>query len=92
MTEPLTVTIRYFAAARAAAGTTEEQLAVQLDSPDAVCTIGDVLDVAVGHHGPHLERVLLRCSYLLDEVAVHGRATPVTSGQSVDVLPPFAGG
>ena len=92
MTRPFTVTIRYFAAARAAAGTPEEQLPVPLGSPDASCTIGDVLDAAVGRHGSDLERVLLRCSYLLDEVAVHGRQAPVTAGQSVDVLPPFAGG
>jgi molybdopterin converting factor small subunit len=36
--------------------------------------------------------VLPRCSYLLDEVAVHGPATPVRDGQVLDVLPPFAGG
>jgi molybdopterin converting factor small subunit len=88
----VTVTVRYFAAARASAGTTDENLAVVPADGGAGCTIGDVLDAAVGRHGPDLRRILLRCSFLLDEVAVHGRQTPVTDGQSVDVLPPFAGG
>ena len=39
-----------------------------------------------------LARVLARCSFLLDEVAVHGRQTPVRDGQVLDILPPFAGG
>jgi molybdopterin converting factor small subunit len=33
-----------------------------------------------------------RCSFLLDEVAVHGLDTVVHDGQLLDVLPPFAGG
>ena len=84
-----TVTIRYFAAARAAAGVVQEELVL---GPAAEYSVGDVLDAAVDLHGPGLARVLARCSYLLDEVAVHGRPTPVTGGQVVDVLPPFAGG
>ena len=89
--EGVTVTVRYFAAARAAAGATDEQLTLCLDEA-AVCTVADVLDAAVARHGAALQRVLQRSSFLLDEVAVHGGRTPVTSGQTVDVLPPFAGG
>ena len=84
------VEIRYFAAARAAAGTAEEQLDVRC-APTG-CTVGAVLEAAVTQHGPGLETVLRRCSYLLDELAVHGRSTPVRDGQRIDVLPPFAGG
>ncbi len=91
VTLPFVVTIRYFAAARAAAGTPAEAMQLELPAGTAP-TIGDVLDAAVDRHGAQLGRVLQRCSYLLDEVAVHGRGTPVSSGQSVDVLPPFAGG
>ena len=58
----------------------------------AQSTVGEVLDVAVDRHGPGLARVLERCSFLLDEVAVHGRQTPVRDGQVLDILPPFAGG
>jgi molybdopterin converting factor small subunit len=35
---------------------------------------------------------LRRCSFLLDETAVHGQQEPVTQGSVLDVLPPFAGG
>ena len=88
MADPaIAVTVRYFAAARAAAGTAEELLALA-----PVATISDVLAAAVERHGDPLVRVLARCSYLLDEVAVHGAATPVADGSVVDVLPPFAGG
>ncbi|MGV7904314.1 MoaD/ThiS family protein, partial [Mycobacterium kansasii] len=40
---------------------------------------------------PELGRVLTRCSFLLDEVAVRDVAAPA-SGAMLDVLPPFAGG
>jgi sulfur-carrier protein len=107
------VTVRYFAAARAAAGVSEERLLVQGDvrptdvsaqgvsAPPPVndrgirvarTTVGDLLDVAADRHGTGLARVLARCSFLLDEVAVHGRQTPVRDGQVLDILPPFAGG
>ena len=58
----------------------------------ACSTVEDLLDTAVVRHGPGLAQVLLRCSFLLDEVAVHGRQTPVLDGQVLDILPPFAGG
>jgi molybdopterin converting factor small subunit len=102
------VTIRYFAAARAAAGVPEERLFVPTDGPaqgvsnDASPagqgtsrlqpTVGALLDIAADRHGSTLTTVLARCSFLLDEVAVHGRQTPVHDGQVLDILPPFAGG
>ena len=116
----IAVTVRYFAAARAAAGVAEEELAVpatELAVPAAelavaaaepaarpsteavatsgaapTCEVATVLAVASERHGPELGRVLLRCSFLLDEIAVHGTATTVRHGQVLDVLPPFAGG
>ena len=81
------VTVRYFAAARAASGVPEEQVSVPSGS-----TLADLLRVVVDRHGAGLERVLGRCSYLLDEVAVPGHDTPLPDGCAVDVLPPFAGG
>ncbi|TQM15658.1 MoaD/ThiS family protein [Pseudonocardia kunmingensis] len=86
-TSTATVTIRYFAAARAAAGVETEPLAL----PDGA-TVDDVLAAARARHGAELARVLDRCSFLLDEVAVRDRATAVPAGATVDVLPPFAGG
>ena len=87
------VTVRYFAAARAAAGVLEERLTIPLPTgTERSCTVASVLAAATERHGPSLARVLERCSFLLDEVAVHGAATAVRDGQALDVLPPFAGG
>ena len=83
----LVVTVRYFAAAQAAAGCAEEIVEV---APGAV--VHDVLGAVAGGHGEKLARVLTACSVLLDEVAVRDRATPVRAGAVLDVLPPFAGG
>lgn len=92
----MAVTVRYFAAARAAAGVSEETLPVPAafeadGKPDPLTSVGAVA-AAVRERHPDLVRVLPRCSYLLDEVAVHGPATLVRHGQVLDVLPPFAGG
>ena len=81
------ITVRYFAAARAAAGIEEEKVAV-----GAQATVADLLDAVRAEHGPELARVLARCSYLLDEVAVRDLATSLTGAAAHDVLPPFAGG
>lgn len=78
--------VRYFAAARAAAGAESEELTVR----DGV-TVGDLVD-ELSRRSPELARVLLRCSYLCDGVAVHDKARPLHVGNTIDVLPPFAGG
>jgi molybdopterin converting factor small subunit len=86
----LTVVVRYFAAARAAAAVAEEKVTVP-----APATVADVLRAAADTHGARLEQVLARCSYLLDEVAVHAARSGtavVVDGSVLDVLPPFAGG
>jgi molybdopterin synthase sulfur carrier subunit len=85
--EPTSATIRYFAAARAAAGTAQEQFTLS-----GGATVALLLTAAVDVHGPELAKVLPRCSYLLDAVAVRDTATPISAGQVLDILPPFAGG
>ena len=82
-----TITVRYFAAARAAAGVEVEKIQVA-----SAATVADLLDAVRVAHGPELARVLARCSYLLDEVAVRDHSAPVAHATSLDVLPPFAGG
>ena len=82
-----TVAVRYFAAARAAAGVEAEKIQVAADA-----TVADLLDAVRAEHGPELARVLARCSYLLDEVAVRDHSAPVADATCLDVLPPFAGG
>ena len=76
--------VRFFAAARAAAGTpTEEQPAT---------TVADLLDCLTGRHGDALARVLARSSVLVNGVVCHDHAEPLAAGATVDILPPFAGG
>ena len=86
MTDEIGVTVRYFAAARAAAGSDCEQLAVPSGA-----TIDELAD-GLGGRSQELARVLGRCSFLCDGVAVRDRAQPLQAGNTVDVLPPFAGG
>jgi molybdopterin converting factor small subunit len=80
------VNIRYFAAARAAAGMEEEALAV-LDGT----SVTDLIE-RLSVRNPSLATVLARCSFLCDGIAVRNRAEPLRTNQTVDVLPPFAGG
>ena len=76
-------TIRYWAAARAAAGTAEE--------PYDGLTLDEVLTTAEARHGPELARVLSVASFLVDGVRTD-RSAALADGRTVEVLPPFAGG
>jgi molybdopterin converting factor small subunit len=74
------VTVRYWAAAKAAAGVAEEAY--------------EAAAVRERHPG-ELARVLRRCSFLIDgdPVGTRGHETVrLTDGGTVEVLPPFAGG
>jgi molybdopterin converting factor small subunit len=79
-----TVTVRYFAGARAAVGVdTESREAGSLDE-----LVGQLVDA----HGERLERVLTACSFLVDGTTTRDRSLLLSPGSVVDVLPPFAGG
>jgi molybdopterin converting factor small subunit len=80
------VTVRYFAAARAAAGLEDETIEVP-----AGTTLADLVEKLTAR-GAELATVLARCSYLCDGVAVRDMNSALTNAQTVDVLPPFAGG
>jgi molybdopterin converting factor small subunit len=80
------VTIRYFAAARAAAGTETEVIDLR-----AGTTVAELID-ALSARDADLSKVLARCSYLRDGVAVRDMETSLGDAQTLDVLPPFAGG
>ncbi|ORW05430.1 MoaD/ThiS family protein [Mycobacterium kyorinense] len=80
------VMVRYFAAARAAAGTETETAALR---PGA--TVAELVDT-LGRHNERLATVLKRCSYLCDGIAVRDQDAVLQTGQTIDVLPPFAGG
>jgi molybdopterin converting factor small subunit len=82
----VTVSVRYFAGAQAAAGVPEES--VTLPAPATVSRLAEEL---AHRHGEALARVLAASTYLVDELAAStGRELP--DGASIDVLPPFAGG
>jgi sulfur-carrier protein len=86
--------VRYFAAARAAAGVDEERFELPAGST-VESLLAAVLDVERPEPPagtPPLERILARSSFLLNEVAVRDRTSVLAPGDVVDVLPPFAGG
>jgi sulfur-carrier protein len=78
------VIVRYFAGARAAAGSAEEKV-------DAT-TLGELIDTVRSAHGERLSAVLTGASYLVDGLAAHDHAAVLPDGAVVDILPPFAGG
>jgi sulfur-carrier protein len=80
------VTVRYFAAARAAAGAESETVVVRPGT-----TVAELVD-RLAVKGSRLATVLSRCSYLCDGIAVRDETTALQSGDTIDVLPPFAGG
>lgn len=82
----LLVTVRYFAAAKAATGIETETLQL----PEGA-TIHDLVN-SIGTRGADVAKVLSRCSFLRDGVAVRDLDTALPSAATVDVLPPFAGG
>jgi len=85
------IRVRYWAAAKAAAGTDSDDVPV-----NGPVTLIDLRAAAVAlHPGTRLAEVLAACSTLVGEQPV-GRADPasylVQPGASVEFLPPFAGG
>ena len=76
-------TIRYWAAARAAAGTHEE--------PFEGSTLGEVLDRAAADRDAEFARVLAHSSLLVDGLRA-GRDHRLGDAAVIEVLPPFAGG
>ncbi|GFG94503.1 MoaD/ThiS family protein [Mycobacterium timonense] len=82
----IAVTVRYFAAAHAAAGIEAETLVVRPGT-----TVGELVE-RLAARGSRLATVLSRCSYLCDGVAVRDETATLQSGDTIDVLPPFSGG
>ncbi|MFM8349899.1 MAG: MoaD/ThiS family protein [Actinomycetales bacterium] len=79
------VQVHLYAAARAAVGSS-----VVTTPPGTLAGILRGLSADF----PEFGSVWPRCSFLVDEVAVHGDVAEiqVDSGSRIDVLPPFAGG
>jgi sulfur-carrier protein len=79
--EPGTITVRFWAGAKRAAGHSEEQV--------SAATVGD-LRVLLGTRRA-LHDIMQAAAILVDEAPATD-ATPLRPGALVDVLPPFAGG
>lgn len=82
-----TGTIRFWAAAKDAAGRAEE--------PYDAATLADALTAARAGRDARFGAVLDRCSYLVDAAPVGKRdhdTIELTDGGVIEVLPPFAGG
>ena len=83
------VTVRYWAAAKQAAGVAEEVL--------TAATLAEMLAAVRARHpaAPALEGVLARSSFLIDGEQAGNRPPErviLREGAVVEVLPPFAGG
>ncbi len=77
------VELRFFAAARAAAGV---DTATFLSAP-----LASIIAQAC-ESNPALAHVVSQCSFLLDSVVVHDQSVLARDGSVIDVLPRFAGG
>lgn len=81
------LTVRYWAAAKAAAGLAEEQVEGR--------TLADVLDAVRSRHDHRFAQVLSHCAFVVDGAPAGTRPHAdvlVVGGGLVDCLPPFAGG
>ena len=86
-----TVTVHYWAAARAATGTGSDVFEV-----DGPVTLAEVVRRGrEAHPGDRVDRVVGTCSVLVGDRPAgteDPEAVVVQPGQSVELLPPFAGG
>lgn len=90
MSETQVIRARYWAAARAAAGTAEEEVAVE-----GPVTLADLRAELVRRHDSRLSDVLAVCSVLVGDRPVRSvdpAGVLVEPGETVEFLPPFAGG
>jgi molybdopterin converting factor small subunit len=89
--ETQVIRVRYWAAARSAAGTAED--AVEVAGPVTLAELR--ADVVRRHAGSRLEDVIKVCSVLVGDEPVSTRdpaEVRVPPGATVEFLPPFAGG
>ena len=82
---PTSLTVRYFAGARAAANGVSAE-------PAEANSLDELTQLLADRHGERLAVVLKAASFLVDGLACHNRSAPLPADATVDVLPPFAGG
>ena len=86
---PPTVTVRYWASARAAAGHAEERVSAS--------TLAELIDRITSHHGNanRFADIIDCCAILLGDTPVGTRDRAkvlLNEGDTLEFLPPFAGG
>lgn len=86
---PPVVTVRYWAALKAAAGRAEDEV--------RAATVADALAAARDLHvgSPRFAQVLGVCSFLLGDRPLGGQdpaSVRLSTGDVIEALPPFAGG
>jgi sulfur-carrier protein len=89
-----TVTMRYWAAAKAAAGVAEQRLTADTLAA-ALALAAETAQAARTGDADRLRTVLARSSFLIDGDPVGLRAADsivLREGDVIEVLPPFAGG
>ncbi|MBO0776700.1 MAG: MoaD/ThiS family protein [Actinobacteria bacterium] len=92
------VTVRYWAAAKHAAGVAEEKISAQTLAEALTAVLAQRRDQAgsgPGGGAQALQAVLARSSFLVNGDPVGGRATAAVAlpeAAVIEVLPPFAGG
>ena len=89
--------VRYFGAAKAASGIEEETLDDGAGVPENA-TLHGLLEYLGARHAdtpagtPPLKSVISRSTFLVNGFAARDRSLALTPGDTVDILPPFAGG
>lgn len=84
---PISLEVHYFAAAQEAAGRPQERLEV----PTGTTLAG--LRAQLAGRSLDMARVVGACSFLVNSLSTPADSlTPLSDGDRVDVLPPFAGG
>lgn len=78
------IRVRFFAAAREAFGTKE--------CTAAAATIDGLIESLTEDVGAEARTVISRSSFLVNAIAATDHQAPLSEGDTVDVLPPFAGG
>ena len=79
-----TITVRFFAAAREAFGARESQIRAG--------SVAELVDTLAEAADPQAATVLSRSSVRVNAVAATARSVALSDWDTVDVLPPFAGG
>ncbi|MBM6623034.1 MoaD/ThiS family protein [Micrococcaceae bacterium RIT802] len=88
--------VRFFAAAAAAAGTTEVEVRlsdIEHDGGTLAALLSHLPQVVPGGtSGPPLQRVVSRSSFLVNETGARDHTRRLADQDVIDILPPFAGG